>query len=172
MIRLPQNWDSYDVLFALAREARSYLCVGVQDGECLRRVLNGGRPSRLVLCDTWGREHGGTGRGSHAHIEALLAEHKFAGVVEWLDGRSQDLIPRLPAEPGFDLCYVDGSHAEADAFEDFKNCWPRTARWLVAHDIRQPAVWRAFGAAFEGERGVSIACSLFGFGTAVVERAP
>lgn len=144
MVRLDLRLESYGVLAALAPAAHSYLCVGVSEGECLRHVVQANPAiERLTLCDTWGPHHGGTGRGSHAHIETMLGRLGYGGAVRYLDGPSQQLVPALPADDGYDLTYVDGSHMEEDAYHDLRNVW-RLTRWaLVAHDARQPQVFSA-----------------------------
>ena len=108
---------SYDILRELARDASSYLCVGVQEGECLMNVVRA-KPTleKIALCDTWGPHHGGTNRGDHEHIARKLLELGFGGRILWLDGPSQTLIKTLFET--FDLSYVDGDHAEQPAYEE------------------------------------------------------
>lgn len=163
--------EVYDVLATLARGASSYLCIGVQEGRCLERVVESNpRLERLVLCDTWGPHHGGTNRGSHDHIERMLDELKFSGAVEYLDGPSGELIPGVSVP--CDLSFVDGAHDEASAFTDLCNVWPLTAKTMVVHDVFMPSVQSAF------ERFLATLAELptvttfmQGTGTAVVQRA-
>lgn len=166
---IPVEWGSYEILTALAPDARSYLCVGVQEGECLEHVVRANPAiERLALCDTWGPEHGGTGRGTHDHIAARLARLGYCGSVAYLDGRSEDLVPTLTES--FDLSYVDGDHSEEAAFVDLGNVWPRTSRAMVVHDIRMASVWSAFTRFCDSIKGASLACAMGGFGTAVAYR--
>lgn len=160
---------SYEVLAALAPRARSYLCVGVQEGECLGHVISA-NPAirRLALCDTWGSHFGGTGRGSHDHIAARLAKAGWAGTVNYLDGDSRRLIPLL--NETFDLSYVDGDHTEEAALEDMLNVWPRTLLAMVVHDIRTVPVWSALIRFLDGVPAATVSCAMGGFGTAVVWR--
>lgn len=164
--------ESYGVLAELAPSARSYLCVGVSEGECLRHVVEANPLiERLALCDTWGREHGGTGRGSHGHIEEMLAKLRYRGHVSYFDGRSQILIPTLPQHQAYDLSYVDGSHVEEEEYADLVNVWPHTNKAMVVHDARQPQVWSAIGRWLDTVKDAYCAgyCNA-GFGTLVVFR--
>lgn len=166
------DWLSYDVLAAEALRARTYLCVGVQEGNCLEHVLNAnGSIKRLALCDTWGPHDGGTNRGSHDHIQALLERLGWSGEVVWLDGDSTKMIPTLPNSRDWDLSYVDGGHSEECAYADMVNVWPRTRLAMVVHDFRFPsvgeAVWR-FLDWTSGIKNVQIAPK--GTGTLVVYR--
>lgn len=168
-VNIPVSFGSYEILAAHAPLASSYLCVGVQEGECLQHVIDANPAlERLALCDTWGREHGGTGRGNHDHIAARLAKAKFRGTVRYLDGPSADLIPSL--DESFDLSYVDGSHAEADAYQDLLNVWPRTAWAMVVHDIRMSSVWAALTRFLDTIDAARMACAMGGHGTAVIYR--
>ena len=166
-LEIPVTWDSYEILAALAPGARSYLCVGVQEGECLGHVLRSNpKIERLALCDTWGPHHGGTNRGSHAHVEERLSRAGFGGSVIWLDGPSQSLVPTL--DDTYDLSYVDGSHGEDDAFADFCNVWPRTSWAMVCHDIKMSPVSQALDRFLERFPSVSLHRALGGHGTAIV----
>lgn len=129
----------YEILTALAPMCKSYLCVGVQEGICLSHVLRANPDiNRLMLCDTWGPHHGGTNRGSHEHIQSLLDGLGFAGIVEFLDGSSQELLPGVSR--CFDLTYVDGDHSEEAAYADLVNVWRLTTRAMVVHDTQMPEV--------------------------------
>ena len=166
---IPVQWSSYEILAALAPRARSYLCVGVQEGECLGHVI-AANPliERLALCDTWGSQHGGTGRGNHDHIAERLMSARYGGAVHYLDGRSADLIPTLTET--FDLSYVDGDHSEEAALVDMGTVWPRTRWAMVVHDIRMAQVWAALTRFLDGKTGATLACAMGGYGTAVVYR--
>ena len=119
---------------------RSYLEIGCREGDSLRLVV-AANPTleRLVICDTWGGIYGGTGRGSHRHIEELLASLGYAGVVRFLDGDSLELIPTL--RETFDLILVDGDHSEDGAAADLSNVRPLAAPGgrILFHDICHPA---------------------------------
>lgn len=171
MTDLGVNLDSYAVLATLAPQATSYLCVGVAEGECLRHVVEANpQLERLCLCDTWGYEHGGTGRGSHSHIAKMLATHGFAGTVKFLDGKSQTMIPELPADDTYALSLVDGSHAEKDEYTDLVNVWQRTTWALVVHDARMPPVWNAITRWLDQADARSASYSNAGHGTLAVFR--
>jgi len=135
-------WTNYAILAALAPLAQTYLGVGVQEGGCVEQVVQAHPTINLTLCDTWGPHHGGTNRGSHAHIDALLQRVGHRGSVTYLDGLSQDLIPALPLTR-FDLTYVDGGHDTPTALSDLTHVWPRTGVVLVVHDVYFPGVWMA-----------------------------
>ena len=152
-------------------QPKSYLEVGVREGESLQQVLNAGSVERLLLCDTWDRKAGGTGRGSHNHISELLATKGYSGAIEFLDGRSQDTLTALleassgyhsaVRPPRYDLSHVDGGHTYAEALADLRNVWALTECRMVAHDIAFEPVWEAVL-----EFGKSItdasACCVFG----------
>ena len=124
---------------------RRYLEIGVQEGASLRAVVEASpQLEELVLCDTWGTECGGTGRGSNAHIEKLLKELGYTGRVIYLEGASQQLIPAFlqTQPPLFDLVFVDRHHGEQEALTDLRNVWPIANR-LAVHDLVFPEVLRA-----------------------------
>lgn len=149
-MRLRASTDLYELMERLAadRAPRSYLEIGVQDGESLRRVVTASPQLRhLTLCDTWDSSYGGTGRGSAMHITALLHDLNYKGQVAYLNGRSQETLPtywvgKLDTDR-FDLVFVDGDHSEAGALADLINGWAACGDVLVAHDIEFPEVWRA-----------------------------
>lgn len=169
---LPASVSQFDVLRDAVRGASSYLEIGVQEGRSLRAVLDA-EPgiSRLVLCDTWGTVSGGSGRGSHAHIEALLDESGFEGSVEWLDGRSQDLVlGHFKTADPVDVSHVDGEHTEQAALTDCLNAWAVTRRSMIVHDIAFPQVWRSC-LAFLSDCDGEARCYAGGHGTLRVDRA-
>jgi predicted O-methyltransferase YrrM len=117
-----------------------YLEIGTRDGGSLTVVLENAATLRRIVCaDTWGGEWGGSGRGSHEHIEKLLALHLYTGSVQFLDGDSKQTIPTL--RESFDLVLVDGDHSEEGGRADLENVWPLvTAGGCVAfHDITHPS---------------------------------
>lgn len=150
------------VLKVAATGSRSFLEIGVQDGGSLTEVLIAEpRIQNLLLCDTWCRRHGGTGRGDHKHIEELLFGLGYRDEVKFLDGRSQDTVPRYSAFHNgaqFDLSHVDGSHDYEDALMDLENAWKLTAKRMVVHDVSFGQVWKAvneFGGRADAEARVA-----------------
>ena len=135
-----------EVLSWVADEYRpeSFLEIGVQDGGSLRAVLSAHHPARLALCDDWGRAYGGTGRGSHDHIAALLAELAFHGTVTWLDGRSDERLPDLSGKQ-YDMAHVDGDHSAPGALYDLVEAGRllRPGGVIVIHDTQFQPVARA-----------------------------
>ena len=133
-------------LLATLTPITSYLEIGVQEGNSLAAVVaaNPGL-SQITLCDEWGRAHGGTGRGSHAHIDARLASLGYTGRVTYLDGLSQRLIPTLKGQT-FDLVHIDGDHSANAARTDLENIWPLAAHYIVVHDVFFMSVWEAASA--------------------------
>ena len=112
---------------------RSYLEVGVREGHSLAAVLRASDPERLVLCDTWGNRHGGTGRGNHDHIERLLDVLGFTGEVEWHDTVSSMMWASMPG--ACDLVHIDGDHSYEGALFDIRKGWMATGRAMVVHDV-------------------------------------
>ena len=141
------NAKHHEVLARAVRGCRSYLEVGVQEGGSLSAVINAGMGVQdLLLCDTWCRLHGGTGRGDHRHIEFMLEELAYEGEATFLDGRSQATLPKYIAQhrgATFDLSHVDGSHDHEDALMDLENVWRLTAKRMVVHDVSFAQVWQA-----------------------------
>jgi predicted O-methyltransferase YrrM len=124
-------------------QPRSYLEIGVREGDSLKIVLDAAPVERLALADLWGGTYGGTGRGSHAHVQVMLAERAYAGDVAWLDGDSGTTIPAFAAaKPApFDMILVDGDHSDAGAGRDLENALRLLAPGgvLVFDDITHPA---------------------------------
>ena len=124
---------------------RQYLEIGTRDGGSLRVVLeNAGQHLEAVwVADKWGTDYGGSGRGSHAHIEQLLDDFNFDGRRAFLDGDSRDTIPALMAEmaEAFDLVLVDGDHSAEGGLADLENVWPlvRPGGCVAFHDVTHPA---------------------------------
>ena len=154
------NQSLYDFLadHCRANVVRSYLEIGTRDGGSLEVVLaNSRHVSDVTCCDTWGSQYGGSGRGSHDHIDQLLAVHGYDGRVSFLDGDSKETVPTLHAAQAgtIDLVLVDGDHSYDGAMADLANCWPlvRPGGCLAFHDITHPAhcdLLEAFAAFVEG----------------------
>jgi len=134
----------YEILAELAPRANSYLGVGVQEGLCVASVVRANPQIDLVLCDTWGPEHGGTNRGSHDHVAKMLRREGHLGTVRFLDGDSHVLLPTLPLGERFDLSYVDGDHTEGGAYADLMSVWARTRWAMIAHDMSDARVLAAY----------------------------
>lgn len=115
---------------------KSYLEIGVKDGDSLKATLLGhSNIRRLVLCDTWGGKYGGSGKGNHNHIQKFLERIYFDGEVKFLDGDSKYMIPTLNEK--FDLILVDGDHSYKGAYTDLQNTWKllKDSGFLVFDDI-------------------------------------
>ena len=125
---------------AVSPGVRRYLEVGCREGDSLRQIVaNSPVLERIVVCDMWGPMYGGTGRGGHDHIDAMLNGLGYTGERLFLDGDSKELVPTLREQ--FDLVLVDGDHSPAGALADLTNCWPlvESGGQLVFHDIIHPA---------------------------------
>lgn len=142
----------------LSGSPRRYLEIGTREGDSLRIVVQSSDSlERIVCADMWGTLYGGTGRGSHEHIERMLQLQLYVGDVRFLDGDSRQTIPTLAEE--FDLVLVDGDHSEEGGAADLANTWPLVARGgcLVFHDITHPehryllGVWERFVDEHAGE---------------------
>jgi len=163
-----------ELLVFYAVGCRSYLEVGVQEGRSLAAVVRGarGKIATVTLCDDWDRTSGGSGRGSHAHIVAMLdAMPEFdSGVgVRFLDGDSRQT---LPVEVGsYDLVHIDGGHSYDVAASDLQHGWRLCGRRMLVHDISFKDVWTALYEFLQTATGVvSVRCFFGGHGTAVLER--
>jgi len=135
---------SYLKYHCLHYPVQHYLEIGTRDGGSLRVVLeNAGGLLSVWVADMWGSDYGGTGRGSHWHIDQLLDDFNFLGRRAFLDGNSRDTIPALmPAmAEAFDLVLVDGDHSYAGGMADLDNTWPlvKPGGCVVFHDITHPA---------------------------------
>lgn len=116
----------------------SYLEVGVREGDSLKYVLRHAMPSRLYLCDDWGVAAGGTGRGSHDHIQAMLDDQALAVNPVYIDGNSHVLLKEIHTT--FQMITVDGDHSEQGATQDLFDCWRllETNGFLFFDDIYHP----------------------------------
>lgn len=136
----------------------AYLEIGVCEGGSLLSCINSLRPSSVTLVDSWGEEAGGTGRGSHAHIEQLLAAFGYGSPVTYLDGDSKLLVPTLPANQ-FDLALVDGDHNAEPAMADLVNTYlvVKPGGWLLFDDLdhaQHPylrTVWERFAGSVDAD---------------------
>jgi predicted O-methyltransferase YrrM len=113
--------DDTLISICIQKPPKRYLEIGTRDGGSLDAVLQHCNPQLIACCDTWGRVHGGTGRGNHNHIQEMLEDIGYDGEVIWLDGSSFDLIPQV--KQTFDLILVDGDHSEYGATTDIRNSW-------------------------------------------------
>ena len=122
-----------------------YLEIGTREGDSLRVVLESAPPylCEVWVADLWGSDYGGSGRGSHAHIDELLDDFNFDGRRVFLDGDSRNTIPALMPEKAeaFDLVLVDGDHSYEGGMADLENTWPlvKPGGCVVFHDITHPA---------------------------------
>lgn len=161
-----------ELLAELARGIDSYLEVGVQEGESLRIVLTHGQPRSVVLCDTWGRESGGTGRGNADHILRMLREDRslFAPELTVLSEDSRTALPRLGGR--FDLVHIDGGHSLDVAASDLRHGWRLCSGVMVVHDIEfTEGVWPAFFRFMQDMKDpCDLRCHFGGHGTAVLRR--
>lgn len=127
---------------ALGASASSYLEVGCREGHSLRAVVaaNVETLTSVTICDTWESHYGGTGRGSHAHIDELLRSIGYIGQSRFLDGRSSEMLPLLMDER-FDLILIDGDHSDAVAESDLRHAARLLAPGgrIVFDDICHPA---------------------------------
>lgn len=127
---------------ASVAQPKSYLEVGVQDGNSVMAMLRGWpEVEKLILCDNWGFIHGGTGRGSHDFVAGRL-KPIYSGEVQFLDGDSRDTIPTIPLM-SVDMSHVDADHSRDGELSDLRLTWPRTNKVMVVHDIFFPEVWDA-----------------------------
>ncbi len=118
---------------------KSYLEVGVREGDSLRAVLDICHPERLVLCDTWGSAYGGTGRGNANHIRKLLKEVGYKGKLMIFNESSHVALPKISCKR-FDLINIDGDHSYNGALTDLRNAWKllKPGGILVFDDIIHP----------------------------------
>ena len=136
------NQSLYDFLrtHCKTHEVRSYLEIGTRDGDSLRVVAEAAKSlNRVVCCDTWGNEYGGSGRGSATHIQNMLSAVGYSGALTCLTGDSKATVPALTET--FDLVLVDGDHSYAGGMADLVNTWPLVASGgcVAFHDITHPA---------------------------------
>ena len=124
---------------ASTNRPKSYLEIGVRDGDSLLAVLAACSVKRLVLCDTWGDLYGGTARGGPGHITKLMMGYSVPVDIQYLNGDSKELVPDLDEE--FDLITVDGDHSFLGCLTDMENSWKLLAVGgsMVVDDLMHPA---------------------------------
>ena len=126
---------------AFGSSVRRYMEIGVRDGDSLRCVIENATALEVVyMCDTWGSEYGGTGRGDHSHIDRMLDGLAFFGGRVYLTGDSKETLPNL-SHAWADLILVDGDHSEAGAQADLENCQRFLSQGgrIVFHDTNHQA---------------------------------
>jgi predicted O-methyltransferase YrrM len=133
--------DDTLISLCLDKPPQRYLEIGTREGGSLTAVLRHSvpHPEFLTVCDEWGKNDGGSGRGNHNHIEKVLEEEGYEGEKIWLDGSSFDLIPTLVG--AYDLILVDGDHSQEGASTDLRNVWPllEVSGFVVMDDTRKKA---------------------------------
>lgn len=125
--------DLFDRHRLTGRPGLLFLEIGCFEGMATRWLVENvltDPSSGIVVIDTFA----GSPEFSALGVDASQSRRRFdANLAPWIAdcrvevivGRSQDELPRLPAEPVFDFVYVDGSHAAADVLEDAVNAWAR-----------------------------------------------
>ena len=164
-----------DALIAIceADPPRSYLEIGSREGGSLTAVLRHARPhpELIVCCDTWGNTRGGTGRGSHRHIDRVMDKEGYEGQRHFLDGPSQKLIPMLLLRD-FSLVLIDGDHRAEPARKDVANAWPLVAPdgLMVIDDTNTERIRVLMDALVEGGGAEFIWRGNYGPGCGVVRK--
>lgn len=137
------HFNLYEVLIkcVIDLSPKSYLEIGVQEGLSLSTVIKADAKKlidRIALCDTWGSQYGGTGRGNHDHILKILQSINYQGEVVFHDGDSKATIPQIIDK--YDLILVDGDHSENGALVDMTNAWPllNSQGIMLVDDIIHP----------------------------------
>ena len=136
------SWVSWDALRSL-ENVETYLEIGTREGSSLYNVViaNSDSLKEIHIVDTWESEYGGSGRGSHDHIDELLREMNYSGAVVFHDGSSHDILPSLELENHFDAIYVDGDHSYEGGLNDLNNVLPlvKPGGLILFDDIAHPS---------------------------------
>lgn len=137
-IRFVPECANYDVIKDCLRKIgrpATYLEIGCCEGHSLYRIMETGLVSHAVAVDTWGDQHGGTGRNSPAHVTELLGD--MMANVMLLTGDSKAILPAIRPRPFFDVIFVDGDHSAAGARADMDNSLPllNVGGFMVVDDI-------------------------------------
>lgn len=169
---LPHTATQAEILAYLARTTERYLEVGVQEGRSLETVLtNAKHLDEIALCDTWGSVSGGSGRGNHNHITALLSRCEWGGYTTYLDGDSREQLPGFSSVSlPYDLVHIDGGHSEDVAASDLKYGWRLCSHVMVVHDVSMQGVWLSLFAFLQTTPGIHVQLFVGGHGTAVLSR--
>lgn len=146
--RFGSRWwylDIVNVLFAASKsiQPRRYLEIGVRRGRSATVVARGNPSVHIVGFDMWMQGYAGMENPGKDFVAKELARHGHAGKLEFIDGNSQETVPRYFAgNPGveFDLITVDGDHSEDGAYRDLMNVLPRLSIGgvVVFDDIAHP----------------------------------
>ena len=138
----PSLYSTLNLVTSLMKPS-SYLEVGVCEGVSLSTVIKAGGKTlhSIVLCDNWGGEFGGTGKGNHKYIDDLLYDLDYRGKATFVDGDSHRVLKPAIAGMKFDLILVDGDHSEIGATQDLYDCYPhlRTYGLLLFDDLYHAA---------------------------------
>ena len=130
------DWELHDLMAQLARthDPKSYLEIGVREGDSLRAVMDNCNLEVAIVCDTWKGECGGTDRGDPGHIVEILKNVPEHVVIT---GESQKWL--FHVHYPMDLVLVDGSHWQGAAEVDIINAKKIfIGQIIVVHDLDYP----------------------------------
>lgn len=117
-----------------------YLEIGTNEGSSLYHLFRGAFVKSATIVDTWGKEYGGTNRGSPDHIIKLMGSAMSR--IRVMSIPSTEALKQLREEgKTFDLIFVDGDHSDQGCMSDMVLAWPllRSGGWLVVDDVDHPA---------------------------------
>jgi len=151
-------WDMCCALAAFAElhSPQCYLEIGVRRGRSASIVAAFQPDVSLCLFDMWHPDYAGVPNPGPEFVRAQLRHVGHHGTVHFVDGRSQEMIPRYFQSPEcperFELMTVDGDHRDVGARADLDNVVERLAPGglLVFDDISHPTyptlahTWRGF----------------------------